>query len=244
MPQLCLHASPVCKFGGKLDIQSKTKVEHLSKTLRPAPEKSKTGRYRSRDRTKTTRDFVFTFTPQHLLWCILTIHTIWLLLYIQLRSPLETHKRSVRPDTPHLLHREWGTLEHGHTTDIHDHKSKNLTFSLHCGYCAWRCDLDGRFIHRGQHTSATWMDAQRSTQVSRLALVCWPRWYVSKPTFDQWLLRASCTVGTLFKMYKLFTFVRIGAATTLLHHYLYQAARDTHRSLVQTCGIMVDFKIK
>lgn len=28
---------------GQSDIQSKTKVEHLSKTLRPAPEKSKTG---------------------------------------------------------------------------------------------------------------------------------------------------------------------------------------------------------
>ena len=44
--------------------------------------------------------------------------------------------------------------------------------------------------------------------------------------------RASCTVATLVKMYKLFTFVRIGAETTLLHHYLYQAARGTHRSLV------------
>jgi len=33
-----------------------------------------------RDGTKTTRDFVFTFTPQYLLRCILTIDPIWLLL--------------------------------------------------------------------------------------------------------------------------------------------------------------------
>ena len=33
-----------------------------------------------RDGTKTTCDFVFTFTPQYLLRCILTIDPIWLLL--------------------------------------------------------------------------------------------------------------------------------------------------------------------
>ena len=48
--------------------------------IKTGPRKRKNRSLRPADGTKTTRDFVFTFTPQHLLWCILTIDPIWLLL--------------------------------------------------------------------------------------------------------------------------------------------------------------------
>lgn len=50
------------------DSQSKTKVEHLSKTLRPAPGKREMGWNRLRDGTGTTRGFFSIVEPPHLGW--------------------------------------------------------------------------------------------------------------------------------------------------------------------------------